>query len=281
MLRWLTIFVSVLLVGTVISVVRNDQIHNTQGKGYDIKCTQSGEPSATMNTLVCTAEHSQKAENSKPDPTWWHVFFAWPEGITALLLLLTLVVITWQAWETRKAAEASSESARAALLSAHANVNAERAQLLFVVKKEKGPRPGQAIFDIWVKNFGKTPARLVGWRQQKELFVADAKNLPIPPVYEGLYATESYLIPEGEILVASFSPAEPSNVSHRTAVSEAENIGFHEVQVIVYGQVEYLDGINPHNRQISRYCFRFQREPFRNIGGSIEPCGPPEYNYCS
>jgi hypothetical protein len=269
-----------MLVGAVVLVVRNDQIHNTESKGYDIKCAQSGEPSATMNTLICTAEHSQKAENGKPDPAWWHVFFTWPEGITALLLLFTLGVITWQAWETRKAAEASLESARAALISAHAGVNAQRAQLLFVVKKEKGSRPGQAIFDIWVKNFGKTPARLVGWRPQNELFVADAKSLPTPPVYTGLYALESYLIPDGEILVASFNPSEPGQATQRAAVSKADNVGFHDVQALVYGQVEYLDGIS-HDRQTSRYCFRFQREPFSNIGGSIEPCGPPEYNYCS
>jgi hypothetical protein len=91
---------------------------------------------------------------------------------------------------------------------------------------------------------------------------------------------ESYLIPGGEILVASFDPSEPGKATQRDVVSKAENVGFHDVQAIVYGQVEYLDGIS-HDRQTSRYCFRFQREPFSNIGGSIETCGSPEYNYCS
>jgi hypothetical protein len=207
---------------------------------------------------------------------WWH------DSNWALVLigLITAGVIGWQSWETRKAAEAGAESARAALLSAHASVNAERAQLLFVTKKLKGDRHGKAIFEIWVKNFGKTPARLVGWRPQNEVFVSDAKNLPIPPVYDGLYAIEGYLIPQGEILVASYDPFQPGHMVQRIAVSKTDNIGVHEVQAVVYGQVEYLDGIT-HDRQTSRYCFRFEREPFSNIGGSIEPCGPPEYNLCT
>jgi hypothetical protein len=93
MLRWLTIFGSVLLVGAVILVVRYDEIHNTEGKGYDIKCTQSSDPSATMGSLICTADHSQKAKSGESDSPWWHVFFTWPEGITALLITLTLGAI--------------------------------------------------------------------------------------------------------------------------------------------------------------------------------------------
>ncbi len=38
---------------------------------------------------------------------WWYVLGAWPEGIAAWGLLLTLGAIAWQSWETRKAAEAS------------------------------------------------------------------------------------------------------------------------------------------------------------------------------
>jgi hypothetical protein len=107
MLKWLTFVGSAILVVAVVLVARYDKFHDTEGKGYDIKCTQSSDPSATMGSLVCTAEHSQKAKSGQYDPLWWHIFFTWPEGITALLLMLTLGAITWQAWETRKAAESS------------------------------------------------------------------------------------------------------------------------------------------------------------------------------
>jgi len=113
MLRWLTIIVSTALIVAVVLVARYDKLHDTEGKGYNIKCTQPDDPAATMNNLVCTAEHSQKAESGEYDPMWWHVFFAWPEGITALLLLLTLVAISSQTYYTRRAAEASLKSAKA------------------------------------------------------------------------------------------------------------------------------------------------------------------------
>jgi hypothetical protein len=116
MLKWLTISSAAILIAALVLMVRYDQIHDTKDKGYDIKCTQSSDPSTTMNDLVCTAEHSQKAESSKSSSQWWHVFFAWPEGITALLIALTLGAITWQSWETRKAAEAAINSDRAWIL---------------------------------------------------------------------------------------------------------------------------------------------------------------------
>jgi hypothetical protein len=107
MLKWLTLIGSTILIVAVILVARYDKLHDTEGKGYDIKCTQSSEPSATTGSLICTAGHSQKAKSGEHDPPWWHVFFTWPEGITALLITLTLGAIVWQAMETRKAAVAT------------------------------------------------------------------------------------------------------------------------------------------------------------------------------
>jgi hypothetical protein len=110
MLRWLTILVSVFLIGAFVLMVRYDEIHNTEGKGYDIKCTQSSEPSTTMSTLICTAEHSQKAQSSESSSQWWHELLAWPEGITALAIIATLFAIVWQSCLTRRAAVAAEDS---------------------------------------------------------------------------------------------------------------------------------------------------------------------------
>lgn len=41
-------------------------------------------------------------------PKGWHKFVAWPEAITTWAILFTLGAIIWQAWETRKAAEAAN-----------------------------------------------------------------------------------------------------------------------------------------------------------------------------
>jgi len=109
--------------------------------------------------------------------------------------------------------------------------------------------------------------------------VDSKKSLPVPPVYEGNYAMENYLIPDGEILIAIFNPSQSGHTAKRIEVATAQNVKLEDVESAIFGQVEYLDGIT-HERQVSRYCFRFERGPFRNIGGSFEPCGPHEYNYC-
>jgi hypothetical protein len=126
MLKLLAVTGCLALLVTVGYVVRSDQVHDTEGKGYDIKCKQPSDPSAAVGTIVCTAEHSQKAQSGEYQPVWWHVFFTWPEGITALLLLLTLAAITWQSMETSKAADA-------ALTQIKMTKNRERPRLMVVL----------------------------------------------------------------------------------------------------------------------------------------------------
>src|ERR1700723_3337185 len=132
MLKKLTIIGGTILILTAILVVRYDEIHNTEGKGYDIKCTQSSEPAAAVDSLICTAEHSQQAKSGESDSPWWHVFFTWPEGITALLIMLTLVAISVQTWETRKAAKATQAGAKATAEQSENMVARKRARLSII-----------------------------------------------------------------------------------------------------------------------------------------------------
>ena len=78
----------------------------------------------------CKAEHQEHAQGSSPNavispnsngqgaqntneahqcPSWIDTF-AWPEGVTAWSLLLTLLVIAWQSTETREAAQTTRDS---------------------------------------------------------------------------------------------------------------------------------------------------------------------------
>jgi len=95
-----------LIVGVILVAVYYQQ-RNAVGEGYDIKCEQPSEPASATSSLACEIHPSQNADQGKPKPPWWNVLLAWPEGITAWLLLLTLGVIVWQAWETRKAAQSA------------------------------------------------------------------------------------------------------------------------------------------------------------------------------
>ena len=85
MFKLLAILVPASLIVTVVLVARCDKMHDA-GKSYDIQCKQSGQQASTVSTLVCTIDHRQNAEQREYNPRWWHEFFAWPEGITALLV---------------------------------------------------------------------------------------------------------------------------------------------------------------------------------------------------
>jgi hypothetical protein len=56
-----------------------------------------------------TSDHQQ---DPKDRAQGWHKLVTWPEGITAWLVMLTFGAIVWQAWETRKAAEAARDGIR-------------------------------------------------------------------------------------------------------------------------------------------------------------------------
>jgi hypothetical protein len=187
MLKWLTVFGSTILIGAVILVVRYDEIHHTEGKGYDIKCTQSSEPSATMNSLICTAEHSQKTKSSESEPPWWHVFFTWPEGITAWALIATLIVFCIQAnlmrihaKEFKQLAGAAADNAKAAKLSAQSVIDAERPWLVVQFVQTNNLETGALpIFDITCINQGKTPA-LIQRMDATFKVVTNPLALPVP-----------------------------------------------------------------------------------------------------
>ena len=65
--------------------------------------TQPGSPqlSVSPNDAGKGAKSTDKPDNS---PSWVETF-AWPEGVTAWALLLTLLIIAWQSTETRAAAQ--------------------------------------------------------------------------------------------------------------------------------------------------------------------------------
>jgi hypothetical protein len=112
MWKRLAILGGVALIVAAIAVAAFHQQHNAIGKGYDIDCTQSSVPTDTSASLACKVNPSQEAEQGHSNWQWGYVLKAWPEGITAWLLLLTLGAIAWQAWETRGSAKAARDSIR-------------------------------------------------------------------------------------------------------------------------------------------------------------------------
>ena len=71
---------------------------------------------------MCTVHSGHNTEQGNSSSHWWNVLFAWPEGITAWLLLGTLGAILWQSFAT-------AESAKAALLQIQMMKDKERARV--------------------------------------------------------------------------------------------------------------------------------------------------------
>lgn len=79
-------------------------------KGYDVECTQPSEPAAAPASLACKIYPGQDTEQGRAGLHWLDALIAWPEGITAWLLLLTLGAIFWQAQATADSAAAAFKS---------------------------------------------------------------------------------------------------------------------------------------------------------------------------
>jgi len=67
---------------------------------------------ASPPTLPITNNQSSTyyERDDKNKPQGWHKLIAWPEGVTALAVMLTLCAIVWQAVETRRAAQSMKRS---------------------------------------------------------------------------------------------------------------------------------------------------------------------------
>jgi hypothetical protein len=133
MWKRLLILAGVVLIVAGIVVAVYYQQRNAIGQGYDIKCIQDRQPTSAATSLICVIRSKQNTEQGHASSRWWNVLLAWPEGITAWLLMLTLGAIVWQAWETRKAAAAAADSANAA----YGSVTFAEAQLRLMIDKER------------------------------------------------------------------------------------------------------------------------------------------------
>jgi hypothetical protein len=93
----------------IVAMSAQDQVSSNHATGQGQQNTKH----SSAPTIVPVANNqaaSYYEQDSTPKPKGWHKLVAWPEGITAWLIMLTLGAIIWQAWETRNAAEASREA---------------------------------------------------------------------------------------------------------------------------------------------------------------------------
>lgn len=189
--------------------------------------------------------------------------------------------------QTAKLGESISvarEAANAALLNAQAVINSERGRLLFEIEKRLDENfRGVGIFKIFAVNYGRSPAEVLGYAPPTEVIVNSPDDLLVPPQYQSEVAPIKRFLAQGEkCLVAEASPARLGGGRTAAAMQLAAETGvsINDQRRMVYGEIRYMDGISEETR-FSRYCFRLERFPFSNIGGSLIPFGPKEYNDCT
>jgi hypothetical protein len=187
----------------------------------------------------------------------WDRFVKWPEGITAWAIIATLIVIGWQSWETRKAAQATRKSAEvmekqtsileksvdAAQKAADAAEVSAKAAMGVAVPTLKitefvfGADPNNpATFQrprsrIVVKNYGSTPAFLLAWNVNYALPMA-----PNAPLGNGHPLDRIVVEPGGTHTLGVQETIWPTQT---ISIAEAEAIIAEEKQFTVYGYITY------------------------------------------
>ena len=209
---------------------------------------------------------SQNAADAKCSPCWKKLV-TWPEGITALAIILILFAIVWQAVETGNTAEA-------ALLSAQAVINAERPWMTITIE----PHPTlEGSYFYKITNKGRTPATIVEAYREIEYVAPTPDSLPIPPHYSSpMYVPPDNLRVTGEAWDdhPQFKPEgmDMQNVRRSGDHSQVGGMG----SLCFYGQITYTDAFPDRNGKptshYTRWCYVYDVFQKR-----FSPSGPREY----
>lgn len=218
------------LIAIVILVTRHYKDYDTGTKGYDARCIQENQSSLAAGSLVCSIETSQNAETGKPHPQWWDKLLSWPEGITAWAVLLTLYAIVWQAWETRKAAEAAVAQVANAEKTSKQQLRAYLGIAESVARFNMGVG---LVTELHVSNSGQTPAYDVTMWSHASVRSYPHGD-PVPPPPGGPPKSVSILSPQGTPFLMNSNPV-PITPEIAQAISTPNTAYF------VQGQIRYLD----------------------------------------
>lgn len=102
---WKYLLIFALIFGLTVFVSYKDQDH------ADRRTQQASTPNNTSVSAVADNAHpTESKENPQPHFLRWHRFFAWPEGITAWALFLTLMAIAEQTKHTARAADIANKT---------------------------------------------------------------------------------------------------------------------------------------------------------------------------
>lgn len=226
-----------------------------------------------------TSQSGQNASKPHHHPEWIDTF-AWPDGVTAWALLLTLIVIGWQSTETR-------DAAKGALLNAQAVIDAERAWVIIRSSMNWGYIPFVSFpLKYWweIENVSNTPAQILETQCRYELIRHERLyTLPEVPVYpEPIDFAGRLLPPKGKEDFTTFCNDEVGQIikdpPDQTEINSIKN-GLCFLRA--YGYVRYRDGFG--NERESRFCDYYVWPQDERRGSGFRPLIgiPSAYNECT
>jgi hypothetical protein len=230
MRKRLAVLVGFALVAAIILVARFDKDYDSPGHSYDIKCIQQNDPSSAAASLACAINPMQNTDQSKSSAPWWHKLLAWPEGITAWLLLFTLGAIFWQS-------SATAKSADAAFLQIQMMKDKERARVEIKALGLTMQRVGEDFWHIMATielrnvGLGRAYVRLGAGNLE-----VSGDDMPTEPYSKSLDIVDGFIDPTGDPATESFYFFQPENA----VLSEyAQKICDGEIGVYIVGFIEY------------------------------------------
>ncbi len=278
MLNWLAI----LAVAFGVSIAK-PQIPRDRGQSYQNPESAEEQPRSAQPltpTIQVDKAPPIKKKDSGRQPYQWHELYA-PANIPNWFLAVLAGWAGLMALKTLRTIErqttATEDAAKAALLSAQAVINAERAWMIVTVEEFK-PKEivGELCFLIGAINRGKTPSKVLN-QCHSILFVDSPDNLSWPAHYEQQTASRM-----GDFIVASDSFPIGKTVRPRSLRLDAEKEGKLKPTdrwVIIYGQIVYEDVFasgedltrSPHE---TTWCYGFEY----GKSGGFTRVGPSGYN---
>jgi hypothetical protein len=171
------------------------------------------------------------------DPAVSIPWYEMPEWWLLILGVPTLIIVAWQAWETRKAAESAKDSVGVVKRQADLMEDTAKRQLRAYISMETAnlgfPQKNRPTASVTFKNFGQTPAYEVqSWISIK--IDSYPASIPFALQKPGHRAPKSTLGP---------GAATQFSAPLGRALSDAEmaELGTEQITVYVYGRVTYKD----------------------------------------
>lgn len=208
------------------------------------KSQEQGSTADPANANQNANAASESTRSSDATPAKWYAAIKRPEWLTAIAAVITLVIVAWQSYETRRAASASKESAEAF-------INKERARLFI---------SHQVTVDFVATfkaiNQGQSPAQMIYSFVGCHILKVD-ENFPVVPDYtEGddpkTYVKNTWVLPGDDAKVGWY---DASYISESDNPQLLEDVTSGGLLLWFYGVVRYIDSVSLGQHEL-RFCYR-------------------------